>query len=223
MPKEGTSATFLSGGVGYSSELTKALINRIDESEVVKAVKSDTTNCLIDLYTVFPEQVPYPGLKLTYELLENQSNGMLTQEVVLEEILGVCDLSAPSAIYIYPYSFEDNSKIAEMIDTYNKSITEGKEITYTDTVGTLMSSVTTIVNAVTYVLIAFVSISLVVSLIMIGIITYVSVIERTKESGVLRSLGASKSNIVNVFTSDNYWISSWINWSIIKFNLYYSY
>lgn len=89
-----------------------------------------------------------------------------------------------------------------MIDAYNKSVTEGKEITYTDTVGTLMSSVTTIVNAVTYVLIAFVSISLVVSSIMIGIITYVSVIERTKEIGVLRSLGASKSNIANVFTSE---------------------
>lgn len=127
---------------------------------------------------------------------------MLTQEAVLKEVIGVCDLSTPSAIYIYPYSFEDNSKIAEMIDAYNKSVTEGKEITYMDTVGTLMSSVTTILNAVTYVLIAFVSISLVVFSIMIGIITYVSVIERTKEIGVLRSLGASKSNIANVFTSE---------------------
>lgn len=127
---------------------------------------------------------------------------MLTQEVVLEEVLGVCDLSTPSAIYIYPYSFEDNSKIAEMFDAYNKSVTEGKEITYMDTVGTLMSSVTTIVNAVTYVLIAFASISLVVSSIMIGIITYVSVIERTKEIGVLRSLGDSKSNVANVFSSE---------------------
>lgn len=127
---------------------------------------------------------------------------MLTQEVALEEVLGVCDLSTPSAIYIYQYSFKDNSKIAEMIDAYNKSVTEGIEITYKDAVGTLMSSVTTIVNAVTYVLIAFVSMSLVVSSIMIGIIIYVSVIERAKEIGVLRSLGASKSNIANVYTSE---------------------
>lgn len=116
--------------------------------------------------------------------------------------LGVIDLETPSAISIYPIDFEAKEKIVEIIDEYNKSVGEEKKITYTDMVGMLMSSVTEIINAISYILIAFVAISLVVSSIMIGIITYISVLERTKEIGILRSIGASKKDISRVFNAE---------------------
>ncbi len=116
--------------------------------------------------------------------------------------LGVTDLSDPSNIYIYARDFESKEKITGLIRQYNETAGEGNEITYTDIVGAIMSSVTTIVNAVTYVLIAFVAISLVVSSLMIGIITYISVLERTKEIGILRAIGASKLDVSRVFNAE---------------------
>ena len=116
--------------------------------------------------------------------------------------LGVSDPSEPSAIYIYPKNFESKEKISSLIADYNASVSEENAIQYTDYVGLLMSSVTTIINAVSYVLIAFVAISLVVSSIMIGIITYISVLERTKEIGILRAIGASKRDISRVFNAE---------------------
>ena len=116
--------------------------------------------------------------------------------------LGVIDLETPSAISIYPIDFEAKEKIVDIIDEYNKSVGEEKKITYTDMVGMLMSSVTDIINAISYILIAFVAISLIVSSIMIGIITYISVLERTKEIGILRSIGASKKDISRVFNAE---------------------
>ena len=116
--------------------------------------------------------------------------------------LGVSDIDSPSTINIYPKDFESKEKISDIIKDYNKSVKESEQITYTDYIGLLLSSVTKIINAISYVLIAFVSISLVVSSIMIGIITYISVLERTKEIGILRAMGASKHDVSRVFNAE---------------------
>ncbi len=116
--------------------------------------------------------------------------------------LGVSDVDSPSAIFLYPKNFESKAKLTEIIDAYNAAAEEKDVIRYTDYVGLLMSSITTIINAISYVLIAFVAISLVVSSIMIGIITYISVLERTKEIGILRAIGASKRDISRVFNAE---------------------
>ena len=117
-------------------------------------------------------------------------------------LLGNVDKESPSAIYLYASSFENKDMISEFIADYNDSVSEEDKINYTDYVALLMSSITTIINAISYVLIAFVAISLVVSSIMIGIITYVSVLERTKEIGILRAIGASKKDISRVFNAE---------------------
>ena len=123
-----------------------------------------------------------------------------------KEILGITNLDNPSEIDIYAVSFDAKEKIQDIISDYNKKVTdEGKEedsINYTDYAGIMMSSVSTIITAISSVLIAFVAISLVVSSIMIGIITYISVLERTKEIGILRSIGASKKDISRVFNAE---------------------
>ena len=120
--------------------------------------------------------------------------------------LGYVDFANPSQISIYPMDFESKEKVVKILDSYNSRMEkEGKEeqiITYTDIVGTLMSSVTNIVDIISYVLIAFVAISLVVSSIMIGVITYISVLERKKEIGILRAIGASKRNVSQVFNAE---------------------
>ena len=117
---------------------------------------------------------------------------------------GYVSPDAPAGINIYVDSFEDKEAIPDCIDDYNKTVAEEDQISYTDYVGLLMSSVTTIVNVISYVLIAFVAVSLVVSSIMIGIITYISVLERTKEIGILRAIGASKRNISQVFNAETF-------------------
>ena len=120
--------------------------------------------------------------------------------------LGYADFSEPSGIDIYPKDFEAKEQVVNILDNYNAQMEEeGKDeqvITYTDMVGALMSSVTTIIDTISYVLIAFVSISLIVSSIMIGVITYISVLERRKEIGILRAIGASKGNISQVFNAE---------------------
>lgn len=120
--------------------------------------------------------------------------------------LGYADFNKPGGIDIYPIDFESKEKVIDILDAYNDRMTadgeEDKVITYTDFVGTLMSSVTDIVNMISYVLVAFVAISLVVSSIMIGVITYISVLERKKEIGILRSIGASKGDIGRVFNAE---------------------
>ena len=119
-------------------------------------------------------------------------------------LMGVSDLDDPSAINIYPVDFEAKDKITEIIAQYNKGKDDTEQITYTDYVGLMMSFVTTFINAVSYILIAFVGISLVVSSIMIGIITNISVLERTKEIGILRAVGASKKDISRVFNAETF-------------------
>ncbi|MBP5342629.1 ABC transporter ATP-binding protein/permease [bacterium] len=135
--------------------------------------------------------------------------------LLLTNYYGQVDKNNPSTINIYPYSFEDKDKIVDFITDYNSRLKEiypddtkeeldEKRITYNDYLSSIMGSVTTIINAITYVLIAFVSISLVVSSIMIAIITYISVIERTKEIGILRAMGASKSDVKNIFNAETF-------------------
>ena len=121
-------------------------------------------------------------------------------------MLGVNELDSPSSVVIYPVDFSSKDEVKKAIDEYNDLMREkgedSKVITYTDYVGLLMSSVSTIINVISYVLIAFVAVSLVVSSIMIGVITNISVLERTKEIGVLRSIGASKRDISRVFNAE---------------------
>ncbi len=118
--------------------------------------------------------------------------------------VGLINTKVPNQIALYIKSFESKEGVVEFIDTYNAQAEKDDQITYTDVAGFIMSTVSTIINAITYVLIAFVSVSLVVSSIMIGIITYISVIERTKEIGVLRSVGASKRDVKRVFTAESF-------------------
>ena len=184
-PKEGSNIS-VTNGIGYTKELTEYVINQINDSEVVK---QQLENKDINIFT----NKPFTGI----ESLENNLANM-----------GVVQIDDPYAINIYPKDFESKDKIEEIIKEYNDSkIKEDKEdlkIEYTDYVGILMSSVTTIVDVIGYVLIAFVSISLIVSSIMIGIITYISVLERTKEIGILRSIGASKKDISRVFNAETF-------------------
>ena len=182
-PKEGVNSGSMGGVIGYSSDLTKYIIRKTNSLQIVK----DQLN---DLETNVLTGQPFTE---TESVGNNLSN------------FGVADLSAPSSVRFYVKGFEEKTKLINMIDEYNASVAETepeKVIKYNDTVGALMSSVNTIVNAVSYVLIAFVSISLIVSSIMIGIITYISVLERTKEIGVLRSIGASKRDISRLFNAE---------------------
>lgn len=118
------------------------------------------------------------------------------------QILGYVDLDSPSSINLYASSFEDKDTLEDMIAQYNETVDDLSKIEYTDYVGLMMSSVTSIINAITYVLIAFVAVSLIVSSIMIGVITLISVQERTKEIGILRAIGASKRNVSSMFNAE---------------------
>ncbi|BAK45408.1 ABC transporter ATP-binding protein/permease [Eggerthella sp. YY7918] len=143
------------------------------------------------------------------ELTELMMSLMNTEEASFDnnlKKLGYADVDKPGGIDIYPIDFESKEKVIEILDGYNERMEadgqDDKVITYTDFVGALMSSVTDIVNMISYVLVAFVAISLVVSSIMIGVITYISVLERKKEIGILRSIGASKGDIARVFNAE---------------------
>lgn len=120
------------------------------------------------------------------------------------KLFGYLTVDDPSSIKIYASTFADKDKIADVITKYNETVSEDDQIEYTDYVKLLMSSITTIIDVISYVLIAFVAISLVVSSIMIGIITYISVLERTKEIGILRSVGASKKDVARVFNAETF-------------------
>lgn len=122
--------------------------------------------------------------------------------------LGYVDFDQPAGIDIYPCDFESKEQVVHILDEYNQRMErQGKDeqvISYTDIVGTMMSSVTNIIDIISYVLIAFVAISLVVSSIMIGVITYISVLERRKEIGILRAIGASKGNVSQIFNAETF-------------------
>ena len=148
--------------------------------------------------TVFDYQWEY--IYDTY-LTASETETVTSYDVNLKK-LGYVRRESPSTINIYVSAFADKDKVAEYIDKYNSGVSEDDAISYTDYIALLMSSITKIINAISYVLIAFVAISLVVSSIMIGIITYISVLERTKEIGILRAMGASKQDISHVFNAE---------------------
>ena len=152
-------------------------------------------------------QLNMSGSELT-EMVKSTVNGASSSYDSLLNTLGYADYEKPDAIWIYPSSFEAKNRIVENLDAYNDAMEakgeEDKVIHYTDTVGTLMDSVTQIVDMVSNVLVAFVAISLVVSSIMIGVITYISVLERRKEIGILRAIGASKRNVSEVFNAETF-------------------
>ena len=159
--------------------------------------KSETElAAMMDAYLEDPDDAVLLSIYDTYI-----STGTLEENL---EKFGVVNVDTPSSINIYTDSFENKEAISDCITAYNNTAEEEDQITYTDAVALLMGSVTTIVDVISYVLIAFVAVSLVVSSIMIGIITYISVLERTKEIGILRALGASKRNISQVFNAETF-------------------
>ncbi len=211
------------GGIFYTKELEEHLIEKINEAQIVKEQLSnekvnvftnlefdeDNASKSFDVNSLSDEQKMYlmslPQDELANVIKAYTENANATYETTLEKI-GYVNIDKPSSISIYPRDFDSKDRITAFIDEYNtkmeESGNEGDTINYTDTVGLMMSSVTSIVNVISYVLIAFVSISLIVSSIMIGIITYISVLERTKEIGILRAIGASKRDISRVFNAE---------------------
>ena len=195
------------GAIGYTKELTNYVIDKVNNSEIVKSQKAnsdlnvftgrsfDDININVDpsVYTLSEAEIK--------SYIESIMDTKTTYEDNLEK-LGSVDLDNPDTINIYPKDFKSKDKIVNIIDEYNKGKSEENKITYTDTVGMMMKSITSIVNIISYVLIAFVGISLVVSSIMIGIITYISVLERRKEIGILRAIGARKKDISRVFNAE---------------------
>ena len=155
-------------------------------------------------------------MKMSQEELSELFASLMSKETATYdgnlEKLDYVNFEEPSGINIYPKDFEGNQSITNMLNEYNERMkaegNEDKVISYTDMVGTLMSSVTTIIDVISYVLIAFVAISLVVSSIMIGVITYISVLERKKEIGILRAIGASKQNVSQVFNAETFIIGA---------------
>ena len=220
---EQTVASSMSGGIGYTKDLKEYVINKSNEAEIVK---EQVANPDINVFSglAFPEE----GEKETFTMdslsqEQKMKLSMLSAEELAElmkvysenanasyesnmEKLGAIDLNSPSSINIYPKDFDSKEAIELAIEEYNqKQKYEDKEentITYSDLVGTMISSVSQIVDIISYVLIAFVAISLIVSSIMIGIITYISVLERTKEIGILRAIGVSKKDVSRIFNAE---------------------
>ena len=161
------------------------------------SVDDETYAALLDAYLEDD-----PDEELMVEMYDEYVGGSSYEDNM--EAFGYINEDTPSSIAIYCDTYEDKDMVAECIENYNASADEDSQITYTDYVALLTSSMTTIINAITYVLIAFVAISLVVSCIMIGIITNISVMERTKEIGILRALGASKKNVSHIFNAETF-------------------
>ena len=214
----------MSGGIGYTKKLKEYVINKSNESEIVKEQRE---NPEINVFNglKFPnedeEEFKYENLSAEQKMklaslsqedlakvMETYSENKNSSYEKNLETLGAIDLNNPNSISIYPKNFDAKDNMTKSIEEYNqKQREEGKEenvINYTDIVGVMMNSVSNIISTISYVLIAFVAISLVVSSIMIGIITYISVLERTKEIGILRAIGASKKDISRVFNAETF-------------------
>ena len=218
-------AAGMSGGIGYLKDLKEYVINKSNESEIVQEQKenpdvnvftgldfpADGENQIFNYENLSTEQkmaianLSAEDLAEVMETYNQNANASYENNL---ETLGAIDLNSPSSINIYPKDFESKDKITTAIEEYNqKQRDDGKEenvISYTDIVGVMMNSVSQIIDTISYVLIAFVAISLIVSSIMIGIITYISVLERTKEIGILRAIGASKKDISRVFNAETF-------------------
>ena len=222
-PNGETVASSEAGLIGYTKELKEYVINKINESDIVKEQKQNEdiniftgmpfpkvlSEATFDYSDITDEQRMYMAKLSEAELAEIMKTYTENAKATLEtnlKTLGVVNLDKPSTINLYPKDFDSKDMITKIITDYNnKQTDEGKEenvINYTDFIGIMMKSVSTIINVISYVLMAFVGISLVVSSIMIGIITYISVLERTKEIGILRSIGASKKDVSRVFNAE---------------------
>lgn len=229
-----------SSAIGYTHALTEYLVNKVNDSEIVKAQKDspdtdiftgkefakdeDKKAVTMDDIKAYIAALPQEQqAQVMAQLQQAQQMGMTEQQIVDAfsqqmntesdatydgnmTLLGVASLDEPSRINIYPKDFDSKEKIEQIISDYNDKVkadgNENLKIEYTDIVGLMMTSVSTIIDAISVILIAFVAISLVVSSIMIGIITYISVLERTKEIGILRAMGASKRDISRVFNAE---------------------
>ncbi len=220
-----TVAVSIKEGIGYTKDLEEYVINKSNQSEIVKEQKKES-NINVFSGLEFPEEnekqeFNYDSLSTEQkmamaslsaeelsQMMEAYTENMNSSYEKNLEKLGAVDLNNPTSISLYPKDFESKDGITKEIENYNqKQKDENKEenvINYTDIVGIMMKSVNQIINIISYVLIAFVAISLIVSSIMIGIITYISVLERTKEIGILRSIGASKKDISRVFNAETF-------------------
>ena len=209
--------TGLKVGDGKSQKLTEAQKQMMQQGGLSAMNGQTQTGMMTEaekkyMESMTPEQMQLMQqiTKERMEMMQKAANGNgLTSDSTYDQNmneLGYAELEKPSYINIYPKDFESKEKIVEIIDKYNEEAKNaGREedtIEYTDYVGLMMSSITSIISAISYILIAFVAISLVVSSIMIGIITYISVLERTKEIGILRAIGASKKDISHVFNAE---------------------
>ena len=220
-PNEESIIASTAGGVMYLKDLKEYIINKINESEIAQSqLENPDINVFtgqefsdeeFDISTLTPEQMAYLQSLSPTEMAEvistYEEQAGATYEDVLNQI-GVIDLDKPTAINIYPKDFDSKDEIVNIINNYNDEQRDNGHdenvINYTDIVGVMMSGVSTIIDVISYVLMSFVSISLVVSSIMIGIITYISVLERTKEIGILRAIGASKKDISRVFNAETF-------------------
>lgn len=217
-PSDSTVSQPTMGGVYYTKAMEEYVTSKTENSQIVIEQK---TNPNINIFT----QTEFAsGQKMSMSNLTNEQMMQLSsmsQEELMNYMntyneninatydsnltkLGVVDYSNPTKISLYASSFDGKEKLGDLITSYNKKQTKSNVITYNDFIGTMLSSVTSVVNIISYVLIAFVSVSLIVSSIMIGIITYISVLERTKEIGILRSIGASKKDITRVFNAETF-------------------
>ncbi len=204
------------GIVWYRKELTEHLIKKVNDSKIAQEQlanekinvftgKEFSTNSTFDMNNLTKEQIVAFSKMSQTEMasyIKSYTENMSSSYEENLAKLGICDIDNPDTISIYPKDFDSKKNIEDIIEEYNKDLDENDKITYTDIVGIMMKGVTTIVNVISTVLIAFVAISLIVSSIMIAIITYISVIERTKEIGILRAIGASKKDISRVFNAE---------------------
>lgn len=217
-PSESTVSQPTMGGVYYTKTMEEYVTSKTENSQIVKEQKANPN------INIFTQAEFASGQKMSMSNLTNEQMMQLSsmsQEELMNYMntyneninatydsnltkLGVVDYSNPTKISLYASSFDGKEKLSDLITDYNKKQTKSNVITYNDFIGTMLSSVTSVVNIISYVLIAFVSVSLIVSSIMIGIITYISVLERTKEIGILRSIGASKKDITRVFNAETF-------------------
>lgn len=217
-PSDSTVSQPTMGGVYYTKAMEEYVTSKTENSQIVKEQKANPN------INIFTQAEFASGQKMSMSNLTNEQMMQLSsmsQEELMNYMntyneninatydsnltkLGVVDYSNPTKISLYASSFDGKEKLSDLITDYNKKQTKSNVITYNDFIGTMLSSVTSVVNIISYVLIAFVSVSLIVSSIMIGIITYISVLERTKEIGILRSIGASKKDITRVFNAETF-------------------
>ena len=223
-PNSQTVMKTTTGRIGYLSGLTEYVAKKCNESQIVKEQKENTLKNIfsgLEFPTEIDEKFDFNNLTPEQQMmianLKNDQIAKMMEAYTQNKNasfdknlskLGAVDLDDPAGINIYPKDFAAKEKIVKAIEEYNNKQkaqgNEENEINYSDMVGTMMKSVTQIVDTVSYVLIAFVAISLIVSSIMLGIITYISVLERTKEIGILRAIGASKKDISRVFNAETF-------------------